>query len=123
MPACNCVVSDRMHCSLPRPIVLIVCAFVYAVVDKYGMLWTGSGPFLYGAAGTYSVLRFDTSIATANDAAKPILAVTITDDATVRTGWHDTVECPHDCVQLALSCLCVCDTKGFGNDGIRQCCW
>ena len=56
-----------------------------AVVDKAGFLWTGSGPFQYGAAGTYSVLRFDTSIATVNAAAKPVLAVTLADEANVRT--------------------------------------
>ena len=62
-----------------------------AVVDKYGFLWTGSGPFLYGAAGTYSVLRFDTRITSANDAAKPILAFQMADEANVRT--------THNCLQ------------------------
>lgn len=58
---------------------------MHAVVDKYGFLWTGSGSFLYGADGTYSVLRFDTSITTPNDEAKPILAFQMPDEANVRT--------------------------------------
>ena len=51
-----------------------------AVVDQYGYLWTGSGPFLYNSVDptSYSVLRFDTSnIATA------ILAVQLPDEANV----------------------------------------
>lgn len=56
-----------------------------AVVDKSGYLWTGSGTFLCNGAGTYSVMRFDTSITTVNDASKPILAFTMSDQANVRT--------------------------------------
>lgn len=61
-----------------------------AVVDKWGFLWTGSGAFQYGDTGTYSVLRFDTSIDVVNDAAKPILAFSMPDEANVRTGWRRT---------------------------------
>ena len=62
--------------------------YVCAVVDKSGFLWTGSGAFLYGGGGTYSVLRFDTSITTLNDAAKPILAFAMPDESNVRTSWQ-----------------------------------
>jgi hypothetical protein len=63
------------------------------VVDATGFLWTGSGSFLYadngdGSSNTYSVLRFDTSITTANDAEKPILAFAMPDEANVRTCWQ-----------------------------------
>ena len=55
------------------------------MVDKYGFLWTGSGSFLYdGNAGSYSVLRFDTSITSLNDATKTIFAIKVTDMANVR---------------------------------------
>ena len=57
-------------------------------MDKYGFLWTGSGPFQYSStSGTYSVLRFDTSITMANDASKTIFAVAVTDAANVRDLW------------------------------------
>ena len=69
------------------------------VVDKLGYLWTGSGPFLYGDAGTHSVLRFDTSTSTVNSAA--ILAVTIPDEANVRTSWLDAHLCQAGLVRYA----------------------
>ena len=54
-------------------------------MDKYGFLWTGSGSFQYsGTAGTYSVLRFDTSITSLNDPSMTIIAVQVTDMANVR---------------------------------------
>ena len=66
-----------------------------AVVDKYGFLWTGSGAFLYGGANTYSVLRFDTTITTRNDAAKPILAFTVVDESNVRSFLWPIIGCMH----------------------------
>ena len=50
------------------------------VVDQYGYLWTGSGPFLYNSTNpaSYSVLRFDTS-----STATAILAVQLPDEANV----------------------------------------
>ena len=53
------------------------------VVDQYGYLWTGSGPFLYNKSDltTYSVLRFDTT-----STATAILAVQLPDEANVRFG-------------------------------------
>lgn len=61
-----------------------------AVVDAAGFLWTGSGSFQYadngdGSSRTHSIMRFDTSVSTANDASKPILAFTMPDEATVRS--------------------------------------
>lgn len=53
---------------------------VPAVVDQFGFLWTGSGPFLFNSADntTHSVLRFDTSSTTS-----AILAVQVSDEANV----------------------------------------
>lgn len=60
---------------------------MHAVVDKAGFLWTGNGPFQYGADSTYSVLRFDTGIDTLNNAAFTIRAFPIPDEANVRTPY------------------------------------
>lgn len=63
-----------------------------AVVDAAGFLWTGSGAFQYddngdGSSQTYSLLGFDTSATSPNNASYPILAFQILDEANVRTSW------------------------------------